>query len=406
MQSAVPSRHPKYRTKLCRNLANGNCPFGQKCSFFHPAPRISPSSSSPPQHLFNWNPLLLSQLLALSYQQGAQKEMPRRMPRRSLGSQLIDEDPSPTTPLLLSKSDCTSSEQKPQTRRSRRREKFPCRHFIRTGGWCPAAGQCRFHHDVTALVSEDVQKVFATNAHGGERTISGGVLMGMQVQSPPVINEAHSEPPRYPETELVHPYNPMYWSNYTWQPYQPYYAALPATAAAPIPSTAAPPPVMQNSVYPPPQPQTQIVPSSETQNGLPSGSYEMNGTTYFPPSMPSALSPPPMTSYSIPAHPVPYNHPMAPVYPYYAPPSPTRNELPVIPRLEEYQMSPIQHDALPLPLSSPFALNDDLGLTTTTGKPTVTQEHEFPYRPPKNQRVGHARRISVNIKKQGRANSG
>lgn len=156
MQSAVPSRHPKYRSectrpsqrekglsttkaKLCRNLANGNCPFGQKCSFLHPAPRISPSSSSPAQHLFNWNPLLLSQLLALSNQQGTQKEMPPR----SLGPQLIDEDSSPTTSLLLSKSDCTSSEQKPRTRRSSRREKFPCRHFIRTGGWCPAAGQCR-----------------------------------------------------------------------------------------------------------------------------------------------------------------------------------------------------------------------------------------------------------------------
>lgn len=276
--------------------------------------------------------------------------------------------------------------------------------------------------------------------------------MGMQVQSPPVSNEAHSEHPRYPEIELVHPCsspynpylsnsilndlsdNPMYWSNYTRQPYQPHYAALPATAAAPIPSTAAPLPVMQHSVYPPPQPQTQIVPSSETQNGLPSGSYEMNGTTYFPPSMPSALSPLPMTSYSIPAHPVLYNHPMAPVYPYYAPPTlpasyyniPNQmrdigpvtsfdpfssdpmmlSELPVIPRLEEYQMSPVQHDAPPLPLSSPFALNDDLGSTVTIGKPTVTQEHEFPYRPPKNQRVGHARRISVNIKKQGRANSG
>ena len=273
--------------------------------------------------------------------------------------------------------------------------------------------------------------------------------MGKQVQSPPIINETHSEPPRYLEAELAQPCsslynpclsttvlidlsdNPMYWPNYTWQPYQPYYAAIPATAAVPIPSTGAPPSAMQHSVCPAPQPQAQTGPSSETQNSLPLGSYEMNGTTYFPAPIPSAPPPPP---YSIPVHPVPYNHPVAPVYPYYAPPTllagyydipnqmrdvgsvtsfdpfdsdPMMHiELPVIPRLEDYQMSPIQHDVLPLSLASPFAPSDDLGLTITTGKPAVTQEHEFPYRPPKNQRVGHARRISVNIKKQGRANSG
>lgn len=127
---------------------------------------------------------------------------------------------------------------------------------------------------------------------------------------------------------------------------------------------------------------------------------------------------------------------MAPAYPYYAPPTlpasyygipnqttdvrpqtsfdpfgsdpMTTSHLPVIPQLENYQMSPIQHDVLALPLSSPSALTDHLALTTTKDKSTVAKdsEHEFPYRPPKNQRVGHARRISVNIKKQGRANSG
>ena len=162
MLSAVPSRHPKYRSectrsnqreqglittkaKLCRNFANGNCSFGQKCSFLHAAPRINPSSSSLAQHLFNWNPLLLSQLqlLALCNQQETQKKIPRQSAPRSQGSQLIDEDPSPSTSLLLSMSDGTSSEQMPQTRRSSRRKRYPCRHFIRTGGWCPAAGQCR-----------------------------------------------------------------------------------------------------------------------------------------------------------------------------------------------------------------------------------------------------------------------
>ena len=82
------------------------------------------------------------------------------------------------------------------------------------------------------------------------------------------------------------------------------------------------------------------------------------------------------------------------------------SELPVIPRLEDYQISPIQQDAPALPLSSPAMLRGDLDSTTTPGKAMVTQEDEFPYQPPKDQRVGHARRISVNIKKHGRVNSG
>ena len=273
--------------------------------------------------------------------------------------------------------------------------------------------------------------------------------MGRQVLSPPTIDVAHLEHHRYTEAELVQPClslhdsylsatrshdlsdQPMYWSNYAWQPYQPCYATMPATAAVPIPITAGPSSVAQHSVYPPPQPQAQTVPPSGTQTSLPTGAYEMNGTMYFPASMPSVPAPPPVT-YSIPVHPVPYHHTMAPAYPYYAPPTlpagyydiPNQmtglcpqtsfdpfasdpmmpSELPVIPRLEDYPMSPIEHDALAL--SSPFAPSGDLGSTTTTGQPTVTQEHEFPYRAPKNQRVGHARRISVNIKKSGRANSG
>ncbi|KAF8556582.1 hypothetical protein OG21DRAFT_595033 [Imleria badia] len=436
MLGAVPSRHPKYRTKLCRNVANGGCPFGQKCSFLHPAPRITDPSSFA-RNLFSWNPLLLPQLLALSNQQGTQKMMPRRSPPPPQRPQLIDEDLSPSTSLLLSKSDSTSLEQVPQTRQSSRRKKYSCRHFIRTGGWCPAGGQCKFHHDVAALPSAGVRKAERappsdTDAHGeGGRTISGGVLMGIQSPSPPIVSQAHLEP-RHTEAELTQPYQPMYWPNYTWQTYQPYYAAVPIRNAAPSS-------VVQHSAYPyppsgppPPPPQPQTVPPSNTQTSLPLGSYEVNGTTYFP-SAPSLPTPPPVT-YSMPVHPVPYNHTAAPAHPYYAPPTlpagyydistqtrdvgpPTSfdpfasdpmlpSELPVIPRLEDYQISPIQQDVLPLPLSSPSALMGDLGLSTTPGKPTVAQEHEFPYRPPKDQRVGHARRISVNIKRHARVSSG
>ena len=82
------------------------------------------------------------------------------------------------------------------------------------------------------------------------------------------------------------------------------------------------------------------------------------------------------------------------------------SDLPVVPRLEDYRMSPVQYDDLARLLSPPFVLTGDVGFTHTTDKPKVTQVQEFPYRPPKNQQVGHARRISINIKNQGCANSG
>lgn len=131
------------KAKLCRNFSNGACPFGQKCSFLHPPSGFNPLSSSLAQYLFNWN-TLLPQLLALSNQQAALKKMqrPRSSPRPQ-GPQLVDEDPSPATSLLLSTSDCTSLEQVPQTRRFSRRKKLPCRQFIWTGGWCPAGAKCR-----------------------------------------------------------------------------------------------------------------------------------------------------------------------------------------------------------------------------------------------------------------------
>ncbi|KAF8452497.1 hypothetical protein L210DRAFT_3518778 [Boletus edulis BED1] len=400
MQSTIASHHPKYRTKLCRNFADGVCPFGQKCSFLHPALTPSPSSFSLAQRAFSWNALLLPQLLALSNQQTTQNR--------------------------------------------RKKYKYPCRHFIRTGGWCPAAGQCKFQHDVAALLSAGIQKAdcappFATDAHGdGGRTISGGVLMGRQSSSPLIVSRIHSDP-QYTEAELMPPSSstrypsmsagvlgdhsdqPVYWPNHTWQPYLPYYAAVPAMS---ISATAGLCSVAQQGVYPPSQPPVQTVPPRETQTSLPMGSYEVHGTTYFP-----AAPPPPPSS--MPVHPIPFNPTVTPAYPYYAPPAlhaghydihnrttdvgpqasfdpfasdrMMPSELPVIPRLEDYQMSPVQQDVLMPPLSSPSAPS---GLTTTSDKLTATKEHEFPYRPLKDQRVGHARRISVNIKKHVRVNSG
>lgn len=224
----------------------------------------------------------------------------------------------------------------------------------------------------------------------------------------------------------------MYWPSYTWQPYQQYYAAVPVTAAVPVRTSMAPSSTTQHSTYrPQPQPSVPTVPPMDTQSSLPLGTYQVNGTTYFPAQIPSVPDP---VTCSIPVHPALFSHTMPAAYPYYAPPPlvasrydmPNQildalpqtsfnpfssdpmvpNELPVIPRLEDYQISPIQQDDLPRLLSSPFALTRGVGSTNATDKPKVVQDQEFPYQPPKNQQVGHARRISINVKKQGCASSG
>ena len=181
----------------------------------------------------------------------------------------------------------------------------------------------------------------------------------------------------------------------------------------------APPSFVQHNTYHPPQPSAQAVPPNETQTNLPLGAYEVDGTTYFPPQMPSAPTPP-MTCPA-PIHPAPYNQTLPLVCPYYGPPPipvnyydvplPTSfdpfssdpmapHELPVIPRLEDHQISPIQRDDCPRLLSLPSMLPRDSASMNIADKPQGTHEHEFPYHPPKEQRVGHARRISINIKKQ------
>lgn len=224
---------------------------------------------------------------------------------------------------------------------------------------------------------------------------------------------------------------PLCWPSYAWQPY---YATVPAPAAVPVPAAMAPSSAMQyNTYHPPTQLPVQDGPSADAPTSFPLGTYEVNGTTYFLTQVPP-VPVPAAVPCSIPVHPAPYSHTMAPAYPYYAPPVPASyydvpnqshpvdigsqacfdpfssdpmmpSELPVVPRLEEYHMSPVPRDDLPRLLSPPFVLAGDMGSMNAMDDPSAAMDPEFPYQPPKHQQVGHARRISVNIKKQ-RANSG
>ncbi|KIJ63636.1 hypothetical protein HYDPIDRAFT_41040 [Hydnomerulius pinastri MD-312] len=439
--STVPARHPKYRTKLCRNFISGKCAFGPTCSFIHPPVGMFPSyqTTSPfsRQLLTSWN-ALLPQIMASADQEGVQLTM--QSPPQPQGSPLVDEDQSSSS-LLLSTSDITNSELLSEARQHYNgRRKYPCRHFARTGGWCPAGDQCKFNHDLSTIHSSTVirePKEGALPLHDvyneEGRTISGGVLMGVTPLSQNTDQEYSFS--SYTHTEEAKPYYsppPWYWPGQPYSTYLPYYIPsypVPVQAAVPVPPPP-PAPAMQPNNYQPPT-------TTEVPAGLPTGAFEINGTTYFQP--PAAPAPPPaFITHPIPAHPIPYRQMMHAPAPYYPPPPPpnyhTVNDFgvdpgawyqppfdpfasdPVIP--EELPTSPLEPQVHhPAPIYPSATIFQSVSLSQRTpeldvsppdaemDRQTMTQEHEFPYRPPKNQRVGHARRISVTIKKHARVPS-
>jgi len=132
-------------------------------------------------------------------------------------------------------------------------------------------------------------------------------------------------------------------------------------------------------------------------------SYEINGTTYFNPQVSVApLSPNPPMFYD---HAITHNGYDSAIY-AYSHPSTSFEAFNYVydqgicagadwqahngsdPHFLEGNVQcsvPVQDGDQPTTFDAPIV--------------TSTQEDEFPYRPPKNQRVGHARRISVQMKK-------
>ncbi|KAF8842814.1 hypothetical protein BDN67DRAFT_311751 [Paxillus ammoniavirescens] len=212
--------------------------------------------------------------------------------------------------------------------------------------------------------------------------------------------------------------HPWYRPCQPWQPHPAYYASypVPVPTGVPMPTVLSLPPssaVMQHGDYLPQVP-------TELPSGLPTGSVEINGTTYFSP-LTTHVPPPPPLAYIAPVYQAPYGHIIPPSYPYHPPPLPTNyhtahspsadmwhqtpfdpfasdapvpEELPIS-QSQNHYLAPVHHYTFPP--ARPPALGVHQPTTEADGQ-TPTQENEFPYRPPKNQRIGHARRISVNIK--------
>ncbi|KAI6132928.1 hypothetical protein EV401DRAFT_162828 [Pisolithus croceorrhizus] len=377
----IPLRHRKFRTKLCRNFVTGKCDYGEKCTFIHPTLVFSPHQ---PESFFavpsfpNWN--ASPPLPELMYPtQGSPLGGPLQ-PFAAHPQELspIGDEPW-ATPLLLSTpgSVNTGYTESPLSWQSGRK-KYPCRHFTRTSGWCPVGNRCKFIHDYSAVKSgKDGGSVIPHNADAYNedgRTISGGVRMAISSALNRSNQTNHSnQRPWYTYTGTVEPYSE--WT-------------IPSSFYWPVPCHV-PHSVPLNTIHP------QLAPTTGTGRGgyaqylsaadayhLPAGTYEIDGTTYFP---------------IVNTQPFCYDQAMpAPGY-YQDCYQPRR----VFPGFKSGE-APSEYGSSEENYCGP--LNQTGSESPPTQEPRVDKEShmdesEFPFRPPKHQQVGHVRRITVVVKK-------
>ncbi|KAI6041527.1 hypothetical protein EDC04DRAFT_1261649 [Pisolithus marmoratus] len=373
----IPLRHRKFRTKLCRNFVIGKCEYGEKCTFIHP-----PLAFSPPQSWSffacpsnpNWNASpALPELMCPT--QGSPLGPLHSFASHPHKNSPIGDDPSATS-LLLSASGNVNMTSPLSWQVGGK--KYPCRHFTRTGGWCPVGNRCKFIHDYSVVNSgNDKGSVIphnpdAYNADG--RTISGGV----RVTVPPAFKcsnqMSHKQEPWYTYTGTVEPCSEQTTVSGLHWPVPHYIPYLFPT----------------NTIHPPPRP-TAMGQSGYAQHSLavdthqlPVGTYEIDGTTYFPIAI---------------AQPFSYNQAVsAPGYYHYQDCYQSRSDFPGF-----------QSGAAPSAYESPkenyhgpcnqIGSEPSLTQESQVTKESHLDESEFPYRPPKHQQVGHVRRISVIVKK-------
>lgn len=379
----LPLRHRKFRTKLCRNFVTGKCDYGEKCTFIHPTLAFPPQQQQSTSFFAvpsypNWN--ASPPLPELMYPtQGSPLGGP--LPSFAVHPQEISPigDEQRASSLLLSTPGSVNTgyiASPPSWQPGRK--KYPCRHFTRTGGWCPAGNRCKFIHDYSAVKSmKGGSSVIPHNSDAYNedgRTISGGVRMAVL----PAFNRSNqmnqsNQRPWYPYTGSVEPCS-------EWTTPSGFYWPVPCSVPHPFPV---------NTIHPP------LAPTMGTGQGgyaqypcapdayhLPAGAYEIAGTTYFP---------------IVNAQPFCYDQAM-PAPGYYQDCYQPRSVFPGFHSGETPSPygSPEENYCGPL---SQIGSESSPAQESQVAKDSHIDESEFPFRPPKHQQVGHVRRITVVVKK-------
>ncbi|RDX41964.1 hypothetical protein OH76DRAFT_1411656 [Lentinus brumalis] len=406
----MASRRGRFRTKLCRNFALGHCPQGEKCNYIHASPEAIQTNSIGP-------------LLQTSTSQRGQDG--------PLSATTI----SPSPWFTVSPATNTSSDQLAYNWSNSSHARFPssrikyrplswrttlCRHFLKNRGWCPLGDACNYIHDLT--LAEFAKNDVRLPSRRGERGKAGSkhshcwaYIQGLchvqdcQYLHPAAINMFATHTPclawpncrRGPLCPLKHP--------------EPYISNSPTTSPADRPAMLQP-----------------SVPGHA--DAVPRGAMQYPGMFYFnvpsqrPPSLPPPLSHPPQAPTMTSQPPVVFTNPWEGwqmQVPYtsaamsYTPMAVTAPSWPTVgfsessnysPAVPYFAVSAYDDPTLPQPSAPGYedAVPRQTHMSNYTYHPVPVDEapqprsfstpnEDFPYVPPKDQRNGHAKRVSVSL---------
>ncbi|OCH89581.1 hypothetical protein OBBRIDRAFT_656280 [Obba rivulosa] len=411
------SSRGRTRTKLCRNYALGYCPQGSQCNYIHASPPTSIASLSTPT----------SRLQMMLPNPGGQSAVPSLMSAANMWPAASGSGTEISAHNAGSTKTSPSGPMRPLSWRT-----TLCRHFVKNNGQCPLGDDCGYIHDLHLANSalQDVRfhnpretlgtRVASTSRPGGDKSKAGTkhshcwayiqglchfvdcpylhpVNVDLFVPHTPCL--AWPNCPRGPLCRFKHP-----------EPIIPKVAWLPQPSLGPIGNIPA---LSQSNLSS--SPFLNVLPplTSGTAESPMSGAFQFQGTTYFPVLSQLAPAPPPVIAPLAPRITLPsfntafdwqpqYNAepivepqllgsiPTSPMYEYISTQDPVQAPMP--------SSSISLQDAALRALAGPSQLNTTRHPLPPAGpnRPDFP-DHEFPYVPPTEQRVGHTRRISVAV---------
>ncbi|KAH9917261.1 uncharacterized protein B0H18DRAFT_40834 [Fomitopsis serialis] len=444
----VPRRNNRARTpKLCRNYTLGYCPQGERCKYLHV---VLPASSTPQA---TYPPTQPEATQLLSTQTSTAPPLQWFQMGRPIHALNATARPWASPPTFQVNRDISVPPPSAPQYRSLSWRTSLCRHFSRHHGWCPLGDECNYIHDLelAAIALEDVR--FPDGRPPPE---------GNHGEGPPQAGSKHSHCWAYIQglchveaCPYLHPvqahlfirHTPcLQWPNCTKgalcrykhpEPIIPKVRTLPASIESP--ARAQPPsPVettlggavqYQGTTYFPLRPQLPASPpapsvpvpslhiyepqrSNEPMVRMGYGQY-LGSPPWQHQVSPAALSSPlqystsysSMSSLEAPGFALDVPRMPAPMHPSYAPhprTPPFRDRL-------IYAANPLLGHPTPTPAEPMHRRDPSIPRTTVPVPQSIMEdlhklsvaeegEEQFPYVPPKTQRAGHARRVSVALR--------